>query len=1207
MGNRIYIAAGILVILIMLSAFILPRFWPWDEYKPNLEAMASEALGVQVSIPGTLDFTLLPQPRLSIGQVDIGGAGGQIGTVGGIEAEFSLMDFLRDRFTVTRLRVIEPRLSLTVDEDGVLDMPFDLPETVSASNISVADAELSGGRVQIYDRRSEQALVLDDVFGVMEAEGVRGPFAFRGSASYSGTRYALDIATSALNAEDTARITATARPGGGGFSVRTDGVLATGAQPSFSGDFIYRQPPPVMLGAEQDNGDPRGDLVFQSSVTAGLGQVLFSDFVLLPDENLVATRFTGNGAVELGRVPRFDVSVEGGVVTLIPPDLTRTAPAGPYGLVALLEGLPSPPIPPLPGDITLSVTELGLQGVRLREFSLDASVESGAWTIDALTATLPGTTRLSLDGTLGQAAGWPVFDGRLALDSQALDALAALWTRPPEGNPLFGQSGRLEAGLRLGVETLALQDGALTLGGAEHSFALNAQLGEQRTLTVSARLGALDRAGSNALLALLPRGDGVGRLLETFPRGSFSASAEAAVVDGLTLSSGAASGRWTPQGVVFDTLSVADYGGLSLEGQASLLGTAEAPQVAFTGELGLARAAPVLTRLQGAGGGGATLARLLAGHLPAELSVALPAPEQAGGAQRLDVEGTAGVLDVTLSADLDAGLARAGEAPVRFDLSASADSADPIFAQFGMAPLIAGIDGALLTVSGRGTPGRSLDTEIRVEGGGESIAFAGSLLLDDPGAVRGQGQASFQLADMGAVMDLAGAPGLYVPAVEGRAELGFIGNQSVTLSGLNGFSGDTSFSGSLTYSAQTGGGFLSGEISVDRLAVETVAAMTAGPAALLQSSGSVWPDGPLDLGSAQRETRGRILFTVPDLTVDDAPLVTGSTFEFGWDQQEIRIRNLRGAIAGGSVTFEAALCCASDFADKSLSGLISIDNADLAALLPEAPGQVLSGRLTASGRFQGNGDSFAGLLGAVSGEGSFSVAGLEIARLSPEAFTTAAETQDLIAIAPEALEDQVEAALDSGPFVAGDVAGVASFTGGDVRIANLAVDGVRARLLGGAVLDLETLRLNANWTLATTELVGGNGLITETTGRIGVGLSGPFWAPERMLDLSQMVDAIQMRALELELDELERLRAEDEARRRATLEEQTRLLEEEARRQAEALLAQQSEEIRQQIEADLAAQALAGEGASEGFVRFETWPVVVGVRLGADGRILQQP
>src|SRR5690606_34614905 len=120
------------------------------------------------------------------------------------------------------------------------------------------------------------------------------------------------------------------------------------------------------------------------------------------------------------------------------------------------------------------------------------------------------------------------------------------------------------------------------------------------------------------------------------------------------------------------------------------------------------------------------------------------------------------------------------------------------------------------------------------------------------------------------------------------------------------------------------------------------------------------------------------------------------------------------------------------------------------------------------------------------------------------------------------------------------------------------------------------------------------------------GLAGPLWRPERSLDLSQMVDAIQMRALELELEELERLRAEDEARRRAVLEEQARLLEEDARRQAEALLEQQNEAVRQQIEADLAEQeALAsGGGRLEDFTPFETWPPVSGFVLGPDGAIL---
>ena len=121
--------------------------------------------------------------------------------------------------------------------------------------------------------------------------------------------------------------------------------------------------------------------------------------------------------------------------------------------------------------------------------------------------------------------------------------------------------------------------------------------------------------------------------------------------------------------------------------------------------------------------------------------------------------------------------------------------------------------------------------------------------------------------------------------------------------------------------------------------------------------------------------------------------------------------------------------------------------------------------------------------------------------------------------------------------------------------------------MGGGSLGLADLSTSSDWTLALTRPVGGNELITETTGRVGIAVSGPLRAPERTLNLTQMVDAIQMRAFEIELDELERLRAEQEARQRAAAEEQARLMEEEARRQAEELLRQQQEEA-ERLEAE---------------------------------------
>nr|WP_281389553.1 AsmA-like C-terminal region-containing protein [Pelagibacterium limicola] len=309
-----------------------------------------------------------------------------------------------------------------------------------------------------------------------------------------------------------------------------------------------------------------------------------------------------------------------------------------------------------------------------------------------------------------------------------------------------------------------------------------------------------------------------------------------------------------------------------------------------------------------------------------------------------------------------------------------------------------------------------------------------------------------------------------------------------------------------------------------------------------------------------RTTRGRIGIDAPVVTVGDQVLLEALAFDYTWDAEDVRLRSLFGEIGGGTLELETTLCCASVLTDKSLTGRFSLNGVDIDALVEGAPEAVLSGRVTAGGRFQANGDSYRALIGTLTGSGSVSISGLTIERASPDVFVRAAAIENIMALEPEALEEIVIEALDSGSFVAREAAGLFAVTGGTVRVSNVAIEGEGARLVGGGTLALANLMVDGNWTLALTRPVGGNELITETTGRVGIGVRGPLRAPERVLDLTQMVDAIQMRAYEIELDELERLRAEQEARQRALAEEQARLMEEEARRQAEELLRQQQEE-----------------------------------------------
>src|SRR5690606_32351421 len=128
--------------------------------------------------------------------------------------------------------------------------------------------------------------------------------------SHEGTRYAVRVGTSTINADGDMQINGFVRPLDGRFSVAVDGLVETGDLPRLTGALTYRQAPLTQGDAAV------GALVLSSSITADANSIRLEEFTLLPDENQTATRLTGEAAVTFGAEPSFDASVSGGVVTL---------------------------------------------------------------------------------------------------------------------------------------------------------------------------------------------------------------------------------------------------------------------------------------------------------------------------------------------------------------------------------------------------------------------------------------------------------------------------------------------------------------------------------------------------------------------------------------------------------------------------------------------------------------------------------------------------------------------------------------------------------------------------------------------------------------------------------------------------------------------------------------------------------------------------
>ena len=144
-------------------------------------------------------------------------------------------------------------------------------------------------------------------------------------------------------------------------------------------------------------------------------------------------------------------------------------------------------------------------------------------------------------------------------------------------------------------------------------------------------------------------------------------------------------------------------------------------------------------------------------------------------------------------------------------------------------------------------------------------------------------------------------------------------------------------------------------------------------------------------------------------------------------------------------------------------------------------------------------------------------------------------------------------------------------------ISNVAMEDERTRLFGDASLALVDLGLESGWSLTPTQNIGDGSVLDETTGRVDALISGTLDAPIYKIDIQQMVDSIQVKAFELEVERLEKLRAEQEARALAQAEEQQRRMAEQAAQLAkeEAAKAAALEAERQKKKAEAAAKAAA--------------------------------
>lgn len=425
-----------LLLLALAAVWLVPGRLDWDRYRSTVEAIASSALGRRVTIAGPIELSLLPDPEIVAGGVDVAGASdgsGAILSVRALRLRVALAPLLSGRIVPRELVLRQPELRL----------PWPLPDRIGVRQewSDTFSARIDDGRLSIGQL----------AFSGVDATLTRSE---TGALAVSGTAHTPGLRVADLGWHFTARLTSPGGDGGQGLDVALDGRgrEASGVGATFSGQLA---PDGTLAGRVAGRGPdlalflPAPPVPFKGEgrLTAAGGLVAADDLAL----DIGGSPVRGAVALRVSPVERLDIALAAGRL-----DLDRWLPALRAG-----QGLSIP----VSLDLSAEAAQLGGGTVRRLRAALDLGGD--VVTLREATAILPGEADLRLSGRLLRAdPAHPRFDGTASLEAPDLRATLR-WLDPGDRTGL----GRLPSGtlrrVSLRAASVAATTGEITLHGLE--------------------------------------------------------------------------------------------------------------------------------------------------------------------------------------------------------------------------------------------------------------------------------------------------------------------------------------------------------------------------------------------------------------------------------------------------------------------------------------------------------------------------------------------------------------------------------------------------------------------------------------------------------------------------------------------------------------------------------------------------------------------
>ena len=261
---RLFVIFGGLFVLALTAALVAPYFIDWSGYRTEFEREASAILGRSVTVKGDATARILPFPSVTFADVSVGGGpnGEPAMTVEEFSMDAELAPFMRGEFLIFDMRLVRPKMNVSVDADGKVDWVMRPSSPFDPAQIAIEKLTITEGQMRIRHATSGRDHLISEINAQISAKSLAGPWRADGSLRFDGMRAAIGLSTGKVDEKGALRLRITADPAIYPVAIESDGdvTIEQGAA-KYAGHDAYR-------GARRhrDRGRRRG------STSAGKGQ-----------------------------------------------------------------------------------------------------------------------------------------------------------------------------------------------------------------------------------------------------------------------------------------------------------------------------------------------------------------------------------------------------------------------------------------------------------------------------------------------------------------------------------------------------------------------------------------------------------------------------------------------------------------------------------------------------------------------------------------------------------------------------------------------------------------------------------------------------------------------------------------------------------------------------------------------------------------------